>query len=230
MNHQLPTMVNHRLWVLSGAVVLLLGTATMPAIADTQTLTFDLAQTQPSLQPRQRWDGQREGRGPGHRRIDFAAAAARLGTTEANLRQALGLPAQPLAEGDRPNRGARMTERLQQAAAQLNVSEERLRQALGITLDPQTGQLVRPTTRPNLQTAAAQLGVTEEQLRNALGRPGGERHGEGRRPRLDIRGAATRLGLTEQQLLDALGIQRRPMYNQPNQPNQQRQSTSNRMG
>lgn len=202
-------MLNQRLWLLSAASMLLLGAIAHPAQASVSPLTQPGTETAPLLlAQRQRPEpsgpaGQQQGRP--RRRIDFAAAAARLGTTEANLREALGLPAQPRTPGDRANR-------LREAADQLNVSEERLRQALGITLDPQTGQPVRPRTRPNLPAAATQLGVTETQLRTALGLP---EPGEGRRsrPRLDIQGAASRLGVTEQQLREALGIPARPADN-----------------
>lgn len=153
--------------------------------------------------------GDRGGR-HSHPRIDWAAAAAKLGTTETELREALGLPVQ-MRERQRPN--------LQAAAAQLNVTEAQLQQALGITIDPQTGQPAPPRTRPNLETAAQQLGVTEDQLKTALGFPErGERsegnRQRGERPRLDIAGAATKLGVTEQQIVDALGLPARPFRGQ----------------
>lgn len=134
-----------------------------------------------------------------HRRIDFAAAASQLGTTEPELRTALGLPAQP-PERPRPN--------LPAAASTLGVTEEQLRTALGITIDPQTNRPVPSQTRPNLETAAAQLNVTEEQLRTALGIPDRSPTGERpARPQLDIAGAATRLGVTQEQVIRALGIE-----------------------
>lgn len=94
-----------------------IGVAINKAAADAPTA---IAQATPSATPP-------EGGRP-HRRINFATAAAQLGTTEATLREALGLPAQP---PQRPN--------LQAAASTLGVTEEQLREALGVTIDPQTG-------------------------------------------------------------------------------------------
>ncbi len=219
-------MANSRLWVIPVASVLLV--SSMGGVANALTSGTGQASVGAAIaqaqQPDQGQDGPRQRRGGRqHRRIDFAAAAARLGTTEANLRQALGLPAQTPANEGRPNQGERRRSNLQQAAAQLNVSEERLRQALGITVDPQTGQPTRPRTRPNLQQVASQLGVTEAQLRTALGMPAeGARR---MRPRLDIAGAAARLGVTEQQMIDALGIPPRPANGQ--RPNQRLNQRSN---
>ncbi|MBD2091903.1 hypothetical protein H6F67_18830 [Microcoleus sp. FACHB-1515] len=142
-----------------------------------------------------------------HRRIDFAAAASQLGTTEANLRTALGLPAQR-PERPRPDLSA--------AASSLGVTEEQLRTALGITIDPQTNLPVRPRTRPDLAAAATQLNVTEERLRTALGLPDRPPTGERPpRPQLDIAGAATRLGVTQEQVIRALGIEAPTDTNQP---------------
>jgi hypothetical protein len=158
------------------------------------------------------------------RRIDFSAAAAQLGTTEAELKEALGVPARP-PEGDRPenrpenrpegSRPARPS--FQEAATQLGVSEEQLTQALGLTIDPQTGEPSRPRNRPDLQAAATELGVTKEQLKAALGMPDRPptEGPQGRRGRLDIAGAATKLGVTEDQLIQALGIPARPAGDRP---------------
>lgn len=48
-----------------------------------------------SPQPSEGQSKQRPDRKPQRPRIDFAAAAAKLGTTEAKLKAALGLPARP---------------------------------------------------------------------------------------------------------------------------------------
>lgn len=202
-------MTINRLFLVPAACALLIGAIGAPRTA-AGIASASLSNAAPSSQllaqnsapnnsqPQQ----QRQGK-PRHR-IDFAAAAAKLGTTEAALKEALGVPAQP-PERPRPN--------LQAAASQLGVSEEQLRQALGITLDPQTGQPTRPRTRPNLQAAAAQLNVTEAQLRTALGFPmDGSRP---KRPQLNISGAAAKLGVTEAQLIEALGIPPRPPGEQP---------------
>lgn len=187
-------MTINRLLVLSAAVMMAgaIGATTLQAAADP---TPQVSQTPTQSQPEQRQPGQ-------GRRIDFAAAATQLGTTEVALREALGLPAQPRPRPD-----------LQAAATRLGVSQDRLMQALGITIDPQTNRPIRSGNRPNLQTAAAQLGVTEVALREAMGLPA-QRPAEGSRQpgqhhRLDIAGAATRLGVTQERLIQALGIQPR---------------------
>ncbi|MBE9181978.1 hypothetical protein IQ268_25755 [Oculatella sp. LEGE 06141] len=79
----------------------------------------------------QQREGQRGQRGQrGHRPPDFAAAAAQLGTTEAELKEALGLPTEPPAPGSRPARGERPRPDFAAAAERLGVTEEALREAL----------------------------------------------------------------------------------------------------
>lgn len=139
--------------------------------------------------------GHHGGSGRGrHHRIDFAAAAAELGTTEAELKAALGLP---------ENREEAARARFQAAASELGVTPEALRDALGITLDAE-GRPQRPRTRPDLAAAAAQLNVTEAELRTAFGLPEDGRRGQ--RPRLDIAGAAAQFGVSEAELIEILGI------------------------
>ncbi|NJR65193.1 MAG: hypothetical protein HC772_07505 [Leptolyngbyaceae cyanobacterium CRU_2_3] len=208
-------MTMRRLWILSTFSLLIIGatgcavsakTTASPANLVAQNSSQDLAQNSSQQQPREPQPGER------HRRIDFAAAAEELGTTETALKEALGVPAQPEGSERRPHDRPRPN--LQEAATQLGVTEEQLTQAFGITIDPQTGEPSRPRTRPNFQAVAAQLGVTEDQLKQALGMPdqsgNGDRNGagrpEGRRSPLDITGAATKLGVTEDQLVRALGI------------------------
>ncbi|MBE7384922.1 MAG: hypothetical protein F6J95_026355 [Leptolyngbya sp. SIO1E4] len=132
---------------------------------------------------------------PGHRHhhIDFAAAAATLGTSEAELKGALGLPEAP-PERPRPDLAA--------AANQLGVSEADLQAALGVSPDSD-GQTMRGG-RPDLATAAAELEVTETDLRTALGIPANSP--DRQRLQLDIASAASQLGVSEVQLIDALGI------------------------
>src|SRR5919199_1763412 len=81
-----------------------------------------LAQASP--QPNQQ-GGQRNHRGP-----DFAAAAQKLGISEATLKEALGVPANP-TPGQRPPRPD-----FKAAAEKLGVTEEQLINALGIPPRP----------------------------------------------------------------------------------------------
>lgn len=64
------------------------------------------------------------------RKIDFAAAAQKLGVTEAQLKDALEIPATPEAP-DGTRRRSRPD--LNAAATKLGVTEEKLRDALGIS-------------------------------------------------------------------------------------------------
>jgi hypothetical protein len=191
-----PTTAAFALGVLSHSLLDQAATAANPLLAQATTQT-------PST-PSENHAGQH---GPRHR-IDFAAAAAQLGTTEETLRAALGV--------SEHRRGPDLAA----AATQLGITEAQLRDALGFQLDPQTGEIIPPATRPDFQAAAATLGVSEDQLHAALGRPEGAehcggfggRHGgpHGGRPRLDIAGAAAELGVSEQQVIDALGLPPRP--------------------
>uniref|UniRef100_A0A832H380 Uncharacterized protein n=1 Tax=Oscillatoriales cyanobacterium SpSt-402 TaxID=2282168 RepID=A0A832H380_9CYAN len=129
------------------------------------------------------------------RQIDFATAAAKLGVSEAQLKDALGVNN---ADGQkqRPD--------IQGAATKLGVTEQQLVQALGL---PQ-----RPPGH-NFAEAASQLGVTETQLKEALGIPNsppnpGDR--AQRPPRPDFEAAAAKLGVTEQRLVEVLRIPTRP--------------------
>ena len=79
--------------------------------------------------PNQPPDGQR--RPP---RIDFAAAAAKLGVTEAQLKDALGAPANPPSPSDKNQRPPRPD--FKGAAAKLGVTEQQLTDALGIPPHP----------------------------------------------------------------------------------------------
>lgn len=211
-----------RLWAMSATSLLIVGAIGCAVSAKTAGSPNLVAQasSQDSAQPRKQ-----------HHRIDFSAAATQLGTTEAALKEALGVPAQS-PQGDRPENRLEVTRparpSLEEAASQLGVTQDQLTQALGITIDPQTGRPSRPRTRPDFQAAATQLGVTEEQLKTALGMP--ERStpegAQGRRGRLDIAGAATKLNVTEEQLIQALGIPARPDGNRAgnrpsNQPSRQ---------
>lgn len=154
-----------------------------------------------------------EGRRRHRSRIDFAAAAAELDTTESELKAALGLP-ENFPQRPRPN--------LTEAAAQLGITETELQDALGITFDPETGRPVRESQdergsershqRPDLSAAASTLGITEDELKAALGIP--ERQ-HLRRPQLDLAGAAQQLGVTEAQVIEALGIPAPPAGERP---------------
>ena len=124
---------------------------------------------------------------------NFAAAAQKLGISEATLKAALGVPATPPAPGQRPPRPD-----FAAAAAKLGITEQQLTDALGVR-----------HRRPDFAAAAQKLGVTEDQLKTALGVPANPpapgTEGQ-RRPRPDFKAAAAKLGVTEQQLKDALGV------------------------
>jgi hypothetical protein len=198
------TMKRFPIWLLPTAAAFALGIVTHAWIDQSATAANLMVAQETSPTPSE--SSSRDGRGHRHR-IDFAAAAAQLGTTEATLKAALGVP-----EHRGPDLAA--------AAMQLGITEAQLREALGLQLDPQTGEIIPPETRPDLPAAAATLGVSEEALRTALGRPdgegcgpGGHHEGGGRhggRPRLDIAGAAAQLGVSEQQVIEALGLPPRP--------------------
>ncbi len=85
-------------------------------------------------------------------RIDFAAAAAKLGTTEAKLKEALGIPPHPPQEDKTPGSQANQPKNTQ--------SEPR---------KPEQGRPPRP--RLDIKGAAMKLGVTEQKLIQALGLP-----------------------------------------------------------
>ncbi|MEH1876539.1 MAG: hypothetical protein V7K78_05710, partial [Nostoc sp.] len=67
---------------------------------------------------------------PRRPRPDFAAAAAKLGVTEAQLKDALGIPTNFPNQGDRNQRPARPD--FAAAAAKLGVSEAQLKDALEV--------------------------------------------------------------------------------------------------
>ncbi|GAA6622942.1 hypothetical protein [Scytonema sp. NUACC26] len=67
-------------------------------------------------------------------RIDFAAAAEKLGVTEAQLKDALGVPANPPNPSERNGRPPRPD--FKAAAAKLGVTEQQLIEALGIPPRP----------------------------------------------------------------------------------------------
>ncbi|MBE9112975.1 hypothetical protein IQ273_26665, partial [Nodosilinea sp. LEGE 07298] len=120
-----------------------------------------------------------EGRGRGHGQ-GLANAAAQLGVSEADLKAALGLPAEPPPRPD-----------LAAAATQLGISETDLREAL-------RGDGQRGDRGQRLANAATELGISEADLRTALGLPTEPP------PRPDLATAATELGLSEADLQEAL--------------------------
>ncbi len=75
-------------------------------------------------------------------RPDLKAAAAKLGVTEAQLKAALGVPANPPTPGDRNQRPPRPD--LKAAAAKLGVTEQQLIDALGIPPRPQGDRQAPP--------------------------------------------------------------------------------------
>lgn len=102
------------------------------------------------------------------RRPDLGATAQQLGITEAELRDALGLPEEPIAldENGRPTAPLPRPD-LAAAAQQLGITEAELRTAMGL---PEEG-LGRGHHRPDFAAAAQTLGVTEDALKAALGIP-----------------------------------------------------------
>jgi hypothetical protein len=159
---------------------------------------------QDSSQPNQQREGRR------HRGSDFAAAAQKLGISEATLKEALSVPTTPPAPGQRPPRPDF------KAAAKLGITEEQLVNALGIPPRP---------PRPDFAAAAQKLGVSEADLKAALGVPANPpttppTPGQ-RPPRPDFKAAAEKLGVTEEQLVKALGIPPRPPQD-GNQPDESR--------
>ncbi|MFL9455164.1 hypothetical protein [Scytonema tolypothrichoides] len=177
----------------------------IPVVAGTLSLIFlnqvnaahpSYRVAQAAQQPNQQPEGQR--RPP---RPDWKAAAAKLGVTEQQLKDALGVPANPPSQADPNQRPPRPDWKA--AAAKLGVTEQQLKDALG----------VRPHPRPNLKAASAKLGVTEQQLKDALGVPANppDRAAPNQRPpRPDLKAVAAKLGVTEQQLKDALGVPPHP--------------------
>ncbi len=177
-------MMTRRLLTLIALPVLVgsFGCAALTASAQSST-----RQAQDSSQPNQQ--------GNRHRGPDFAAAAQKLGISEAALKAALGVPATPTLgtpgqHRPRPDFKA--------AATKLGITEQQLVSALGMPDRPHG---------PNFAAAAQKLGVTEAALKAALGVPATPTPGTpGQRPpRPDLKAAAAKLGVTEQQLKDALG-------------------------
>lgn len=193
--------MNTRRLVSAIAIPVLIGTIGCAAL-NQATAQSPNRLAQNSSQPNQQRQGRKNHRGP-----DFAAAAQKLGISEAQLKEALGVPTTPPAPGERPPRPD-----FKAAAAKLGITEEQLVNALGIPPRP---------PRPDLAAAAQKLGVSEADLKAALGVPSDPQGAPGepgqRPPRPDLKAAAEKLGVTEQQLIDALGIPPRPPQdgNQP---------------
>ena len=81
-------------------------------------------------------------------RPDFAAAATKLGVTEAQLKAALGVPANPPNPGDRSQRPPRPD--FAAAATKLGVTEAQLKAALGVPPHPPSDGGASPQeNRPN---------------------------------------------------------------------------------
>lgn len=174
------------------ALPALIATVGFTALNATAQSSNQLAQNLPESNQQQ--EGPRHHRGP-----DFAAAAQKLGISEATLKAALGVPANPPAPGERPPRPD-----FKAAAAKLGITEQQLVSALGIP------------PRPDFAAAAAKLGVSEANLKAALGVPANPPTtppAPGQRPpRPDFKAAAAKLGVTEEQLVTALGIPPHPPH------------------
>jgi len=133
-------------------------------------------------------------------RLDIAAAAVTLGTTEEALIAALGLPDAPPERGSREQVKAERPD-LAAAAATLGITEDALLAVLG---EPGQGH-------PDLAAIALALGVTEDALIDALGihegGSGPQHEQDGHHPpQIDFAGAAETLGVTEEALIAALGL------------------------
>jgi hypothetical protein len=185
-------MVNRRLLTLT-AIPVIVGAFGLVAL-DKASVANPLGLiAQNSAQPNQT---QGQGQQKPHPRIDFAAAAAKLGISEAQLKQALGVPETPPTNGERPPRPD-----FKAAATKLGITEQKLIEALGIPPRP---------PKPNFAAAATKLGVSEAQLKQALGVPETPPTNGQRPPRPDFKAAAEKLGVTEQKLIEALGIPPHP--------------------
>ncbi len=180
-----------------------LAIATVPYLLGSFGLTAPSQAADPFNQVAQSVESPRPDRMRRSPRIDFAAAAVKLGVSEQKLKDALGLPANP---PPRPE--------LKTAAVNLGISEQKLKDALGVPANPSNDQGQRPR-RPDLKAAAAKLGMTEQKLKSALGLPANPP------PRPDFAAAAVKLGVTEQKLKDALGVpahrpdETSPLQNRP---------------
>ncbi|MBD2101651.1 hypothetical protein [Leptolyngbya sp. FACHB-261] len=106
----------------------------------------------PDGQPNRDRPGQPGQRRRPHRRIDFAAAAQKLGVTEAQLKTALGVPANPPSPSTNPPNATERRQRrprldIEGAATKLGVTQQQLRDALGIPQRP-PGDRPGPNARP----------------------------------------------------------------------------------
>ncbi len=126
------------------------------------------------------------GQGMGPRGAHLEAAAAQLGVSEEALRDALGIPDQPLQRPD-----------LATAAAELGTTEDELRDTMHnfIQTQREARQGQGPQAGPPDFTAIAQqYGVTEVEFRRIMGIP----------ERPDFAAAAAQLGVSEDALRNAL--------------------------
>src|ERR671932_517286 len=117
--------MNTRLLLALSAIPVLIGTFGSVAL-NQATAQSPSRLAQNSSQPNQQQEGPRNHRGP-----DFAAAAQKLGISEATLKEALGVPTTPPAPGQRPPRPD-----FKAAAAKLGITEQQLVDALGIPPHP----------------------------------------------------------------------------------------------
>ncbi|MEG4322030.1 MULTISPECIES: hypothetical protein [unclassified Microcoleus] len=126
------------------ATALLLGLSNL-TFGDRTTVSFNilLAQSQPAPDRDRRL-------GPHPPRIDFAAAAKQLGTTEAKLIEVLGLPAKPpeppTASNSPPCLPPPPPLDIRGAAKKLGVTEARLIQILGIPPRPPGDRNIPPNS------------------------------------------------------------------------------------
>lgn len=179
-------MVMHRSFMTVALASVLVGGLGLSAFSQTSPApTGQGSQGVESSEPFQHRQGGGRGHGGGHSG-GLEEAAAQLGVSEADLKAALGLPAE---RPPRPDLAA--------TATQLGISETDLQEALHSNRRAarQEGELSRGQA---LAATAAQLGMSEADLKTALGLPAEPP------PRPDLATAAAQLGVSETDLRDAL--------------------------
>ena len=122
-------MINTRRLVSAIAIPVLIGTIGFVAL-NQATAQSPNQLAQDSSQPNRQREGRKNHRGP-----DFAAAAQKLGVSEADLKAALGVPSDPQGAPGEPGQRPPRPD-LKAAAEKLGVTEQQLIDALGIPPRP----------------------------------------------------------------------------------------------
>lgn len=177
-------MIMHRSLITAALAAGLVGSLGLAAFSQTPS-------GEPNQRPERSERPERQGRGFGQGHRSLAAAADQLGVSEADLKAALGIPAEMPQRSD-----------MAAVATQLGVSETDLREALRTSMVAARQQYRTTGDRPDpnavLAAAATQLSVSETDLKAALGLP------DTLPPRPDMAAAATQLGVSETDLREAL--------------------------